>query len=168
MNDVYFGRGVILLAEHNDEGSFGMVLNKPLKQDFNDVVLNFPAFDGKLFLGGPVERNSLFFIHTIGDLIEGSKEIAAGYHWGGDINIVKDMIADGLLNSTNIRFSVGYSGWSPNQLGNEIKRNSWAVIPKLDKKLLTKSPESLWKNQVDLLGKDFNHWNNFPNDPNLN
>ena len=80
MGDYYFGRSVVLLAEHNEEGSFGIVLNKPLDGSFNEIVKDFPDFDGKLFVGGPVETESLFFIHTVGYAIEGSLEIGKGLY----------------------------------------------------------------------------------------
>ena len=125
MGDYYFGRSVVLLAEHNEEGSFGIVLNKPITDPFNEIVKDFPDFDGQLFVGGPVETESLFFIHTLGDAIEGSLEIGSGLYWGGDIEIVKEMILLNAITPDDIRFSVGYSGWSPNQLNDELKRNSW-------------------------------------------
>ncbi len=168
MGDFYFGRSVVLLAEHNDEGSFGLVLNKPVEQKFNDIVKDFPAFDGRLFIGGPVETDSLFFVHTMGDIIEGALEIGSGIYWGGDIDIVKEMILLNSITPDNIRFSVGYSGWSPEQLKGELKRNSWLVSKNLNKDILKIDPKDMWEQLLEPLGKEYSHWPKFPSDPGLN
>ncbi len=168
MGDFYFGRSVVLLAEHNEEGSFGLVLNKPIPQKFNDVVQDFPEFDGHLFLGGPVETQNLFFVHTMGDIIEGSMEIGSGLYWGGDIEIVKEMIFLKSISPSDIRFSVGYSGWSPDQLQDELKRNSWIVSKHLNKDILKIVPEDMWKQLLVPMGEKYKHWPKFPSDPGLN
>ncbi|RLD78866.1 MAG: YqgE/AlgH family protein [Bacteroidetes bacterium] len=168
MGDYYFGRAVILLAEHDNEGTFGVVLNKPIEHKFNSIVKDFPDFDAPLFLGGPVEPNNLFFIHTVGDIIEGSMEIGQGVYWGGNIDIVKDMISYGSIKPNDIRFSVGYSGWSPNQLNNELKKNSWVVSPDLNKDILNVDPKDLWEQLLAPLGEKYKYWPNFPSDPGLN
>lgn len=168
MGDFYFGRSVVLLAEHNEEGSFGLVLNKPVEQKFNDIVKDFPDFDGQLFIGGPVETDSLFFIHTLGDIIEGTLEIGSGLYWGGDIEIVKEMILLNAITSENIRFSVGYSGWSPEQLQGELKRNSWLVSKDLSTEILKIDPKNMWKSLLEPLGEEYQHWPKFPSDPGLN
>ena len=82
MGDYYFGRSVILLAEHNDEGSFGVIMNKPVIASFNEVLKDFPEFNAPMYLGGPVETDSLFYIHTIGEQLEGASEILDGLYWG--------------------------------------------------------------------------------------
>ncbi len=168
MGDFYFGRSVVLLAEHNDEGSFGLVLNKPVDQSFNKVVMDFPDFDGPLFIGGPVETDSLFFIHTIGDIIEGALEIGSGLYWGGDIDIVKEMILLKSISQNDIRFSVGYSGWSPEQLQGELKRNSWLVSKNVNKNILKIAPNDMWEKLLQPMGDEYSHWPKFPSDPGLN
>jgi len=168
MGDYYFGRAVVLLAEHNEEGSFGLVLNKPVSQKFNDVVKDFPEFDGSLYLGGPVETSSLFFIHTIGDIVEGAIEIGSGIYWGGDIEIIKEMMMLKSINKNDIRFSVGYSGWSPDQLHGEIEKNSWVVSKGLSKDILKINPESMWKQLLTPLGDKYRYWPKFPSNPGLN
>ena len=168
MGDYYFGRSVVLLAEHNEEGSFGLVLNKPLSDPFNDVVQDFPEFNGGLYVGGPVDTNSLFFVHTLGDAIEGSLEIGSGLFWGGDIEIVKEMILLKAITPNDIRFSIGYSGWSPNQLDDELKRNSWLVSKDLNKDILKVDPKNLWQSLLEPLGDEYSHWPKFPTNPGLN
>ncbi len=168
MGDFYFGRAVVLITEHDNDGTFGLVLNKPMKHKFNDIVKDFPDFDGSLFLGGPVEPNSLFFIHTVGDIVEGALEIGSGLYWGGDIDIIKDMITYGSITPNDIRFSIGYSGWSPNQLQDELKRNSWLISTGLTKDILKIEPENMWEQLLSPLGEKYKYWPNFPSDPGLN
>lgn len=168
MGDFFFGRSVILLAEHNEEGSFGVIMNKPLEQNFNEVVPNFPDFNGHLHMGGPVESNALFYVHSFGDLIEESISIGGGLFWGGDIAMIKELILFGKLTSENIRFFAGYSGWSPAQLDEELKRNSW-VVTKLPKhNILTFNTTTLWDDILSPLGEQYQYWTKFPKDPGMN
>jgi len=166
--DYFFKRSVVLLAEHNEEGSFGVIINKPVTARFNDVVKNFPDFDSKLYLGGPVQSDSLFFIHTLGDKIPESIEIIEDIYWGGDIEQIREMILLKELNPDDIRFFVGYSGWSPKQLDEELQRNSWVVSNITADQFLKTNPSSLWDRSLHLLGGEYKYWTSFPDDPGLN
>ena len=168
LQDFYFARSVILLAEHNEEGSFGIILNKPVDIKFNDIVKDFPHYDGKIFLGGPVSTKNLFFIHTKGDLIEHSQALGQDLYWGGNIEDVKILLDSKLLNENSIRFFVGYAGWSENQLNEELKTDSWLVSKADTKKLISYEPKQMWTNAIKDLGSDYALWANFPMDPGLN
>ncbi|MEA3478116.1 MAG: YqgE/AlgH family protein [Bacteroidota bacterium] len=168
MGDFYFKRSVVLLAEHNEEGSFGLIMNKPLSAKFNEIVRDFPDFETNLYLGGPVQSNNLFFIHTLGEKIEGSEEIIKGIYWGGDIEQIKDMIKLSMISPDEIRFYIGYSGWAGNQLDGELKKNSWLVSRIRAGKLLKANPEELWDMSIAAMGGEYAHWTNFPSDPTLN
>jgi putative transcriptional regulator len=166
--DYYFKRSVILLAEHNEEGSFGVIINKPVKARFNEVIRDFPEFNATLYLGGPVQGDSLFFIHTLGSKIENSYEVIDGLYWGGDIETVREMIALKVIGPGDIRFFVGYSGWAPQQLEGELERNSW-VVSHLDAgKVMTSNPSMLWSQTLKDLGREYAYWTRFPDDPSLN
>jgi putative transcriptional regulator len=166
--DYFFKRSVILLAEHNEEGTFGVIVNKPIKASFNEVVKDFPNFNSKVFLGGPVQSDSLFFIHTLGDEIADSMEIMPGIYWGGDIERVREMIEMNLIEPAQVRFFVGYSGWAPKQLDGELERNSWLVSNINSRELLNSNPSMMWSRTLRRMGKEYAHWNNFPDDPALN
>ncbi len=165
LGDYYFKRAVVLLVDHSKEGSFGIILNKPLSVELSEVVKDFPNFDAQVFLGGPVEEDNLFFIHTLGDQIEGSIEILEGLYWGGNLEIVKEMMLLKKITSAQIRFYIGYSGWSPNQLDEELKRNSWVVSRTKSTYLLDVNPSDLWKSSLEKLGGDYSYWPKFPDDP---
>lgn len=166
--DYYFKRSVVLLAEHNDEGSFGVIMNKPLSVKINEVVKDFPDFDCGIYLGGPVQSDSLFFIHTLGDKIAGSQEIIDGIYWGGEMESIKEMIILNLIKPDEIRFYIGYSGWSSKQLDEELVKNSWVVSLVKASYLLDTNPSALWKQSLEKLGENYTQWTKFPDDPMLN
>ncbi|MFC2110822.1 YqgE/AlgH family protein [Bacteroidota bacterium] len=167
-NDFFFKRSVVLLAEHNEEGSFGLIINKAVDYTLSEVTDDFPYFDAKVFLGGPVKTDSIFFLHTLGDIIPNSMHIFNNIHWGGDIEVVKDLMLANKLSQDNIRFFLGYSGWKPNQLDSELKRDSWIVSKADSKMVMNQDTDDLWRDTVKNLGKDYNMWMNFPLDPNMN
>jgi putative transcriptional regulator len=173
LKDFYFKRSIVLLAEHNDDGTFGLVLNKPtdikLSEIINDKSFKISKeFDNCVYLGGPVKTDSLFFIHTRNDLIANCIKIIEGLFWGGDIKLVNHLIETKALSKNDIRFYIGYSGWEPKQLDQELKEHSWVVANTNVDFLLKNPPETLWKNTVKLLGKEYAEWVNYPIDPQLN
>ena len=168
MGDYYFGRSVILLAEHNEEGSFGVILNKPVSAKFNEVLKDFPDFDATMYLGGPVETDSLFYIHTLGEQIEGATEILDGLYWGGDIEVLKELILLKKIDSKDVRFFIGYSGWGAEQLNTELKRNSWVITRSSKKRVLSTDPMMMWEKFLSKMGDNYKYWNKFPIDPTMN
>jgi len=168
MGDYYFGRAVVLLAEHNDEGSFGVILNKPITVKFNDILKSFPEFEAPVFLGGPVETDSLFYIHTIGEQLEGATEIIKGLYWGGDIEALKEMILIKRIQPRDIRFFIGYSGWAADQLDGELKRNSWVVTKASRQKIFSLNPMIMWEQLLGRMGETYRYWSKFPVDPTMN
>lgn len=166
--DYYFKRSVVLLAEHNEEGSFGLIINKPVDIILNDILKDFPVFDTPVFLGGPVKTDSLYFIHTLGREIENSLEITEGLYWGGEIEHVKELITIGKVQPNEIKFFVGYSGWISKQLEGELARNSWLVANTNARQVMKSNPENLWNDTVNNMGSDYAYWTNFPTDPTHN
>ncbi|MBM3405620.1 MAG: YqgE/AlgH family protein [Bacteroidetes bacterium] len=167
LNDYFFRQSVVLLADHGKEGSFGVIVNKPLDSKLNEVVKGFPEFDAPVFLGGPVKTDSLFFIHRLHD-IEGSLRIFDGLYWGGNLDRITELIRKNLLSHDQIRFFVGYSGWSPNQLDREISENSWIISQTNIEEIISPHPEHLWTQFIRSLGSDYAIWANFPPDPQMN
>lgn len=168
MRDFYFHRSVVLLAEHNNDGTFGLVLNKLVQIKLSEIVKGFPDFEAPVYLGGPVKTDSLFFIHTLGDQIPESLEIIKGIYWGGDMELVQEMILHDKIKPDEIRFYVGYSGWEVDQLSHELEENSWVVSDITAQQLLKNPPDKMWKNIVKSLGKEYQQWANYPLDPVLN
>jgi putative transcriptional regulator len=168
IGDLSFNRSVILLADHNEEGSVGFILNKPLEYTINDLIPEIEAAF-KIYNGGPVEQDNLYFIHTIPELITDSVEISNGIFWGGDFELTKSLINNGKINKEDIRFFLGYTGWSTNQLEEEHLLNSW-IISKNNYKssILSKSSKQFWKEKIIELGGEYIIWSNAPENPILN
>lgn len=168
IGDVSFNRAVILLADHNYDGSVGFILNKPLEYTINDLIPDIEA-SFKIYNGGPVEQDNLYFIHTIPELITGSIEISNGIFWGGDFELTKSLINEGKINKENVRFFLGYSGWSANQLESELQSNSWIITTNTYKSsILSKSSSQFWKEKINELGGEYLIWSNAPENPILN
>lgn len=128
MLDPNFSRGVILITDHGeDEGSVGFVLNKPVSVQINDLIEDFPEIDSPVYYGGPVSRETLHYIHDAGPILDGSIEICSGVYWSGDYDKLKFLIKTKLILEHNIRFFIGYSGWSAGQLNDELEYGSWLV-----------------------------------------
>jgi putative transcriptional regulator len=168
IGDLSFNRSVILLADHNEEGSVGFILNKPLKYTIKDVLPEIET-KFKIYNGGPVEQDNLYFIHNVPHLIPNSIEISNGIFWGGNFELTKDLINQGLIKKKNIRFFLGYTGWDSEQLENEMQSNSWILSKNIYKKdILGKSSAHFWKEKILELGGDYLIWSNAPENPILN
>ena len=168
MNDFYFRRSVILLIDHNEEGSLGVIFNKRLTIPFNEIVQGFPEFNADVYLGGPVETDRIFFIHTVGEMIPDSHKISDGLYWSGNINVLKSMIKMDLIKPHEVRFYVGYAGWDGGQLRNELKANTWVVGRFTAKQLLRTMPGKMWSDFVKQIGKRYALWDKFPVNPSEN
>jgi putative transcriptional regulator len=168
IGDMSFNRSIILLADHTAEGSIGFILNKPLDYTISDLIPELDA-NFKVYNGGPVEQDNLYFIHKVPDLIPDSVEISFGIYWGGDFNKVSELIANSKLNENSIRFFLGYSGWDAEQLKEELKSNSWVVTENIYKQeIIEKDYESFWKEKMLELGGDYSIWSNAPENPSFN
>jgi putative transcriptional regulator len=168
LNDISFNRSVILLADHNEEGSVAFIMNKPLEYSINDLIPEINA-SFTVYNGGPVEQDNLYFIHNIPDLIPNSIEISNGIFWGGDFETTKNLINNGDIKKSNIRFFLGYSGWESNQLKKEMNENSWVVIDNdYGNKILNITANDFWKEKIIELGADYLIWSNAPENPILN
>ena len=168
MQDPYFKRSVVLLTEHSDNGSFGLILNKPIPMYLNEAIENAPLFDSRLALGGPVQKETLHYLHLLGDRIPNSTEVMDGVFWGGDFDAIKELMLSGELQPGNIRLFVGYSGWAEGQLNSEMESKSWIVASAKKDLLFSEKPELLWSSILESMGTPYNYLVNLPEDPRLN
>ncbi|ULC58635.1 YqgE/AlgH family protein [Flaviramulus sp. BrNp1-15] len=168
IGDVSFNRSIVLLADHSQEGSIGFILNKPLDYTINDLIPEVEA-SFKVYNGGPVEQDNLYFIHKIPQLIPNSIEISLGVYWGGDFTKVAELIKDNTIKENDIRFFLGYSGWESRQLEDELKASSWVVTENIYKKdIIEKDYESFWKEKMLEFGGEYSIWSNAPENPSYN
>jgi putative transcriptional regulator len=169
LKDPNFSRTVIFLCQHLPEGSFGLVVNKVLTLSINDVMDNVKNNKFKLYYGGPVQLDTVHFLHKKPSLIPGSSKVADGIYWGGDFDTVISLINDNLLNADDIRFYLGYSGWEKDQLKEEMEiSNTWLAVDAKPKLVFTNNTEELWKDAITELGDAFKLFKNYPIDPQLN
>lgn len=148
MLDPYFRRSVILVCEHHDQGTIGFILNKSIDMGLNDLMGDFPTFDSEVFYGGPVQTDTLHYVHNLGDMLDESIKITDGVWWGGDFDKLKFLITRQMVHPDNIRFFVGYSGWSSGQLKEELEYGSW-VTGNLDANYIFKfKPNRLWRHAM--------------------
>jgi len=145
MTDPNFRRSAILLCEHGEDGSVGFIMNKPLDMKVDELIASFPEFDSTVLLGGPVQTDTIHYLHTKGDLLEGSREVAEGVYWGGDFEKLKFLITSNLIKPRDIRFFVGYSGWSERQLDDEMGLGSWVIAEMHPNYLFKTRPKKVWR-----------------------
>ena len=168
ISDLSFNRAVVLLTDHNPNGTVGFILNKPLEYTINDLL---PEVYGsfKIYNGGPVEQDNLYFIHTLPELIPQSIEISNGLFWGGNFDVIKNLINEGKIHKEAIRFFLGYTGWKPDQLEEEIKDNSWIVSKNTHKEKVLSVPSlDFWREKIMEFGGENIIWLNAPENPIFN
>lgn len=166
--DPNFERTVVLLCEHNEEGAFGFVLNKPSILMINEVIESVNDLDQIVYIGGPVQQDTLHFIHRK-SVLEKAVELREGIHWGGSFDDLVISINTKQITHNDIRFFLGYSGWGPGQLETELEENSWIVCDFVtDELLFDTDPKLMWKKALDSMGGRFSVYSNYPVDPRLN
>ena len=170
MWDENFKRTVILVCRHHSvEGTSGLILNKPVQLELEDLLESFPkGFAGKLYLGGPVGTDLIQILHTVGDKLTGSQKLCDGVYWGGDFNQLKKLIRQGEITNRHIRFYIGYSGWDAKQLQDELKDNSWIISSARHGYIFDDEPDSLWRKIMNDLGGLYQTMASYPENPNLN
>lgn len=166
--DTYFSRSVIFLCDHNKDGSFGFVLNKFIENDLSTILEDFPSIDIKLSVGGPVDTSNLFFVHSLGSQLPESIEICNGVFIGGDFDVLKEILRHEPEKISNVRFFIGYSGWSEKQLDQEIDEKSWIVVNSYNHNLVFETDDEMWRHTMEHIGGKFKIMTNFPNNPSHN
>ncbi|MDE3181966.1 MAG: YqgE/AlgH family protein [Bacteroidota bacterium] len=168
LKDPNFSRTVIFLCENVKEGTFGFVLNKQFSKNLNELIpdLEMPAFP--VFSGGPVQPDSLHFLHQYPDLISGGVEVFDGVYWGGNFESLQIHLKNNDISTDKIRFFIGYSGWTEGQLDMEMEEESWITVKATRKLIFETSATETWKESLNFLGGDYKMMANFPIDPQLN
>lgn len=166
--DPNFLRSVVFLCEHNSEGSFGFVLNHKLDYTVDELVPELTDFKLPLFEGGPVELNTLHFLHQYPNEIPDSKEVIENVYWGGAFDKLIELINSRTIDTDKIRFFLGYSGWSKEQLMEEMTEKTWIVADGSAKFLFSKNEKELWKDVLKELGGEYQLIVNAPLDPSMN
>jgi len=167
LGDPNFDWTTILLADHNNDGTYGFVLNDKSNLLVKDVVEGFEGTDFELFIGGPVDQDALFFIHKIKDL-RGAIKVCEDVYVHGDFEELKARVQLNEVENNDIRFFLGYSGWDKGQLEAEIERKSWFLNNTHSEKVMDMDVNSIWRNILKEMGGDFKQFANYPINPNEN
>ncbi len=167
LNDRSFNRSVILLTEHNQNGTVGFILNKPSEYLLKDLIPELGS-NHIVYIGGPVSEDNLYFLHRIPNLIPDSIEVKDGIFWGGNFEVIQQLLIKDNISPNDIRFFLGYTGWSENQLEEEMEQISWFVKENTYENILTVQPNSFWKEELLKSGDEYQIWANAPKDPRLN
>lgn len=168
LSDPTFFKSVILLTYHSNKESIGLILNQPTNIEIGDIFEEISSSDFPLYIGGPVSKNSIQYIHTLGEKINNSIEISNGIYWGGDFEEIIKLINNGEISNQDIRFFAGYSGWESNQLKEEIEEESWIISIAKKETCMQYSNHNLWSNIIKTKESRYAIWANMPNNPHLN
>jgi len=169
LQDEFFTRSVILLCEHNETGSFGFVLNNYVEFSLKEISKSFINNMAKISLGGPVKKDNLFFIHTLGDLIPGSFHITDTLYLGGDHQLLIEEIKENPEWIDQVRFFLGYSGWDEGQLQAELDEKNWLVVDNVKThQIMDTKNDDFWKDIMAIQSEKHKIMSQFPLDPRLN
>ncbi|QJX48656.1 YqgE/AlgH family protein [Hymenobacter taeanensis] len=173
LGDPNFERTVVLICSHSDdEGSFGLVLNRPASLQLGDV-LELPGGDAlplarlPLGLGGPVQPDTLHYVHRRANL-PNAVALGQDIYWGGDFRQLMEELQTDPSPTEDVRMYVGYSGWTAGQLAEEVKENVWIVHPNAAGKVFTLDNDAFWQSILREKGGRFRMLSNYPTDPRLN
>lgn len=166
--DPNFWRTVVLIVDHNDEGAFGMVLNRPSETSVGEAVPELETLvdpDEPLFIGGPVQPSSVITLAQFNDIAE------AALPAFGDIGVLGtggqrlDELAAQVVEA---RAYVGHSGWGPGQLDSELERGDWIVEPARSEDVFSPSSGELWSAVLTRKGGSYALVARMPADPSWN
>ncbi|RSK33191.1 YqgE/AlgH family protein [Hymenobacter metallilatus] len=173
LGDPNFERTVVLLCSHaEEEGSFGLVLNRPATLQLGDVLelpggSALPAARIPLGIGGPVQPDTLHYLHQQPDLAQ-AQHVGDEVYWGGDFARLLEQLISGQVAPESVRLYVGYSGWTAGQLAEEVRQNVWIVQPNAAAKVFTLTTDAFWQSILREKGGRYRMLSNYPPDPRLN
>ncbi len=168
LKDPNFMRTVVLLTEHRQEGTIGFVLNRQYQNTLDELLPEVGALKLPVYYGGPVQMNTIHFLHRYPEQIKGGIEVIKGIYWGGNFEDVIDLIHKGNMDAEKIRFYIGYSGWSSGQLENEMNEKTWLTASAIKRLVFHPNAEEIWKDSLKHLGGEYEMMVNYPIDPQLN
>ena len=169
LREEYFCHAVICIVEYEiGKSSMGIVMNKPISYSLSELIPDiYSEYDLPVYCGGPLSCDRLYYIHSLGNFITDAKEISNGLYIGGNIDDIITYINEGNNTYGKIRFFLGYSGWDPGQLENELKHNVWAVTPN-NHELLLGERDNYWHKYVKSMGDEYRGWQYHPENPQFN
>ena len=169
--DPNFSRTVILLCNHNDQGSFGLVINRSTQLKAPDLFLDIDilrSYNAKIYMGGPVSQSMVFYLYRSSRDVIDLDEICSGVYLGSNLETLESLYLDIENPEENIRFYLGYSGWSDGQLDGEMEQNSWLVQDANEQFVFFDSENLIWPKAVNSLGEKYQYLTKAPVNPQWN
>jgi putative transcriptional regulator len=169
--DPNFSRTVILLCDHDEQGSFGLVINRSTQLKAPDLFLNInilKSYNEKIYLGGPVSQSMVFFLCRSPSAAGKLDEICSGVYLGSNLETLESLYSSLENPEQDIRFYLGYSGWSGGQLDDEMEQNSWLVQRANEQFIFLDSENLIWPKAVNSLGKKYQYLAKAPVNPQWN
>ncbi len=169
--DPNFSRTVILLCDHDEQGSFGLVINRSTQLKAPDLFLNInilKSYNEKIYLGGPVSQSMVFFLCRSPSAAGKLDEICSGVYLGSNLETLKLLYSSLENPEQDIRFYLGYSGWSGGQLAEEMEQNSWLVQKANEQFIFLDSESLIWPQAVNSLGEKYQYLTKAPVNPQWN
>ena len=168
LKDPNFLRTVIFLCEHQNEGSFGFVLNRKLEYVVGDLMNELAGCKFPVYYGGPVQQNTIHFLHRCGGLISGGQKITNEIYWGGEFDDVANLLQNNKLSPKDIRLFIGYSGWGEGQLNDEFNQKTWLTTFSSERLVFANNVDQIWQEALKQLGGKYEQLIHYPIDPQLN
>ena len=167
--DPSFARTVVVLCAYaENEGCFGFVLNRDTGKTLADIGIGLTKVSWPVYEGGPVQKDTLHYLHQYPNFFPDAVEVATDLYWGGDFDLLLELINQGEIERHKVKFFLGYSGWDVAQLEREMTEHSWIISPATAKLSLQTKTEDIWKQSLYDLGGKYRAFANFPTDPQLN
>lgn len=127
LTDSIFEQTVILIAECNEKGALGFIINKAFGRNLNELEEFKDSFPFPIYYGGPVDLEHLYFVHQRPDIISEGVLIANGMYIGGNFQQAVQGIIKRNLTTADLKIFTGYCGWNACELEDEIEEGSWFV-----------------------------------------
>lgn len=152
LKDPNFFRTVVLLVEHNDSGSMGLVLNRPTAVEVRQALsghFELPEADDPVYFGGPVEPQALFLLHDAAEQAGGELPVLPGLFVGANADVFEKIVTTATATGTRYKVFSGCAGWGPGQLEGELGRGDWFVADAKTEAIFRNDPYSHWDQLID-------------------
>ena len=169
--DPNFSRTVILLCNHDEQGSFGLVINRSAQLKAPDLFSSIDilkSYNEKIYIGGPVSQAMVFYLYRSTKGIDGLDEVCPGVYFGSCLETLESFYLDIANPKESIRFYLGYSGWSSSQLDGEMEQNSWLIQSADERFIFLESEDLIWPQAVNSLGEKYQYLTKAPVNPQWN
>jgi putative transcriptional regulator len=169
--DPNFSRTVVLLCNHDEQGSFGLVINRTATLNASELfshIDTLKAYNAKVYVGGPVSQSAVFFLCRSFTKIEDLEEICTGVYLGSNLETLEAVYPTIENPEQNIRFYMGYSGWAGGQLAGEMEQKSWLIQDAEERFVFIGQEDMVWPEVVSSLGEKYQYLTKAPVNPQWN